>query len=304
MVTKKQTRANLQNAIKSTGPKTKKGKAVASRNSLKHGLLAKEVVITEGEGIEDLKAFEVLKADLVEQFKPVGVLEEMLIEKIAVSYWRLRRAYSYEIGNIRKVVDTTESDFYGEYSQFSYTRVNFTNAEIDKKIQKNFVSIKNLKHELKSLKKWYANGYDLKILYPIKEIWNSLIIKMREEKCFFKLEYKSSEPGEIRNYLNGVMISDEQIWQGHIELCQEIIDECQQEIESLKSAKFGNRLELQITKKCATLLEENKMNKLLRYETAIENQLYRAINKLEHLQRLRFGDKVLAPMQLDLNISA
>ena len=48
---------------------------------------------------------------------------------------------------------------------------------------------------------------------------------------------------------------------------------------------------------------EKEMNKLLRYETAIEKQLYMAINKLEHLQRLRAGDKVPVPAQIDLNIT-
>jgi hypothetical protein len=49
MASEKQVLANQQNALKSTGPKTDEGKAIAARNSLKHGLLAKEVVITEGE---------------------------------------------------------------------------------------------------------------------------------------------------------------------------------------------------------------------------------------------------------------
>ena len=53
MASEKQMLANQKNALKSTGPKTAKGKALAKRNSRKHGLWAKDVVITEGEGAEE-----------------------------------------------------------------------------------------------------------------------------------------------------------------------------------------------------------------------------------------------------------
>jgi protein subunit release factor B len=46
MSTKAQTKANQQNAQKSTGPKTAEGKAVVSQNAVKHGLFAAEAVIT------------------------------------------------------------------------------------------------------------------------------------------------------------------------------------------------------------------------------------------------------------------
>ena len=43
------------------------------------------------------------------------------------------------------------------------------------------------------------------------------------------------------------------------------------------------------------------MDNFLRYETAIERQLYKAINQLERLQRMRAGDHVPAPIQVDVN---
>lgn len=41
-----------------------------------------------------------------------------------------------------------------------------------------------------------------------------------------------------------------------------------------------------------------------RYETAIENKLYRAINQLERLQRTRRGEFVPAPQTVDLSINS
>jgi len=45
MTSEKQEKANRQNALKSTGPKTSKGKAVARYNAVKHGLLSQDVLI-------------------------------------------------------------------------------------------------------------------------------------------------------------------------------------------------------------------------------------------------------------------
>ena len=45
--TKARLRANRKNARKSTGPKTPEGKARSSRNALKHGLLARHVIIDD-----------------------------------------------------------------------------------------------------------------------------------------------------------------------------------------------------------------------------------------------------------------
>ena len=46
-----------------------------------------------------------------------------------------------------------------------------------------------------------------------------------------------------------------------------------------------------------------EMEKLLRYETALERQFYRAVNHLERVQRSRRGDDVAAPAALDVTLS-
>jgi hypothetical protein len=83
-VSKKQLEANKKNAHKG-GVKTDEGKAIVKYNALKHGLLAKEVVITVGDGAENAEEFTILVQDLKTQLAPFGSLEEMLVEKIAVA---------------------------------------------------------------------------------------------------------------------------------------------------------------------------------------------------------------------------
>ena len=59
------------NALRATGPRTPEGKAIASQNSLKHGLTARQVVIP-GESQED---FDNLLASTAADRKPEGELE-------------------------------------------------------------------------------------------------------------------------------------------------------------------------------------------------------------------------------------
>ena len=79
VVSEKQRRANRQNAKKSTGPKTAAGKARASRNALKHGLLAKDVVITGTDFNENRAEFDAFLADLCAELKPQGLVTKLVI---------------------------------------------------------------------------------------------------------------------------------------------------------------------------------------------------------------------------------
>jgi hypothetical protein len=83
-----QIQANRSNAQKSTGPRTAEGKATASRNAVKHGLLAEQVVIHG----EDPAQFELYREGMLAELAPVGGIETMLAERAVSLAWRLRRA--------------------------------------------------------------------------------------------------------------------------------------------------------------------------------------------------------------------
>ena len=85
--------ANRRNAKKSTGPKTAKGKAKSSWNSTRHGLLSQRLPLIYG---KTKKHFTRLLKSLQQDLEPVGTLEELLVEKIAQTYWRLGVAAWHE----------------------------------------------------------------------------------------------------------------------------------------------------------------------------------------------------------------
>ena len=62
---------NIQNATHSTGPRTDEGKAIASQNSLKHGLASGTLLIPG----EDPAAYEALVADFIAQHQGTVTFE-------------------------------------------------------------------------------------------------------------------------------------------------------------------------------------------------------------------------------------
>jgi hypothetical protein len=92
MATQKQIEANRRNAQKSTGPKTEEGKAKSRFNALKHGMTAEVAVLPH----EDKLSYEELRRTTIESYQPENGAELMLVDLIAINYWRLLRARRVE----------------------------------------------------------------------------------------------------------------------------------------------------------------------------------------------------------------
>ena len=96
MTTAKQAAANKANSQKSTGATTAEGKATVSKNAIRHGLLSQQLIIT-GEEIQD---FDALLVGLMQSVAPEGMLEKVLVEKVAVAMWRQKRLVAAESASI------------------------------------------------------------------------------------------------------------------------------------------------------------------------------------------------------------
>jgi hypothetical protein len=79
--------ANRANAARSTGPRTREGKARVAMNALRHGLAA-HAPLLPGEEPDELEA---LAAAYQRDLRPRGALEEELVARIVGIAWRLRR---------------------------------------------------------------------------------------------------------------------------------------------------------------------------------------------------------------------
>lgn len=110
----KKLEANRRNAKMSTGPKTRAGKNRSRKNAFKHGILSSALLIKEGQGAEDRAEFDELINALEIDLAPVGALEVMLVEKIAVCFWRQKRSLRSEAGFVRRAFAEKWRNLYPE----------------------------------------------------------------------------------------------------------------------------------------------------------------------------------------------
>ena len=87
MSTKAQTQANRRNSQKSTGPRSAEGKAVSAKNAVKHGLFARDAVITG----ENTEVYDLFRDELIAELAPAGAMESILAERYVSLSWRLQR---------------------------------------------------------------------------------------------------------------------------------------------------------------------------------------------------------------------
>ena len=87
MTTQAQIIANRHNAKKSTGQRTRAGKAAASKNSIKHALFVRQAVISS----EKQADFCLERDRILRYLVPDSPMESMLADRIVILSWRLNR---------------------------------------------------------------------------------------------------------------------------------------------------------------------------------------------------------------------
>ena len=96
MATERQVAANRVNGLKG-GVKSEEGKAVSRLNARKHGIFA--TALTECDA-EELRGIE---GELIADLKPAGIVEEMLVEKLAATYLRMQRCARAEAHHYKEM---------------------------------------------------------------------------------------------------------------------------------------------------------------------------------------------------------
>jgi hypothetical protein len=92
MSSERQAEANRLNAQKSTGPRTPDGKAKVSQNAITHGLCSTRPVLST----ENPEEYDQFRDDFFRRHAPEGVFENVLADRAANTFWRLRRASTFE----------------------------------------------------------------------------------------------------------------------------------------------------------------------------------------------------------------
>jgi hypothetical protein len=276
--------ANRENALRSTGPRTLTGKHASRRNALKHGVLAQEVLLAS-EGASDLVD---LDRRLRAALHPADDLESLLVDRVVSCAWRLRRALqaeSAELGRARGEILRSQDDD--------------PSADLDESFdQMDRLTIRELAEAASWLQGGGAPFEDpADESDPLEGAFTQLA-----ERDFPELIIDDNEnsPGrQVRQHLLAVGWTCEQARAALLEVVTEEIHARRQEIqERARRAKEAKRLAL----RACLVPHAGSLDRLLRYEAALERSFYRALHELHRLQAARAGVPVPPPAALDVDV--
>jgi len=274
MISEKQHDANKSNARLSVGPVTPEGRAVVARNAVKHGIFAKDLVISAGDGAENEFEYQELLAGLENDLAPIGRMETLLVEKIAVNYWRLRRLVRYETGEIQERLDNFKEnalDSYYDRPQYSRTRPEMSRYDYGDSISKSAYQ-----EQLMRLDSMKNSDFDL------TKDKDSL-----EYVCYQKLNKRrnglsDSDYGEAKNFVIGLSRRSK------AKLTKEILEAAEQLLFEMCEVLIWQD-KFDSIHKTNSLPNEQDLNKIIKYENSLERSIFRNLAALKALQTDRPG---------------
>lgn len=255
----KQWKTNQKNAVKSTGPRTLEGKAASSRNALSHGLFSSHVILED----ESFETFQALMDDLQRSLCPVGALELVLTEKVALSLWRQQRLARAEsaVTNLERLPHKVAESVSREMG-LSY---------------------------INELKETDITAFD-----KSQAAWSRKVIKESDKLSEFTLEELALQAPSIHLQLmedaEAEKETPEAFVAGHDdglpEYVQGLVRWCREELHKAEQRPRILALAEQVRAKRA-VLPERDLELLARYQTTLDNQLYKALKALREAQEWR-----------------
>ncbi|MGD9671597.1 MAG: hypothetical protein AB7U75_21550 [Hyphomicrobiaceae bacterium] len=236
------TLANRVNASKSTGPKSKVGKEAASRNAIRHGLRGQRFLL-DGEDSSEIAQ---LQSDLFDALRPIGAIELALAERIVMAIWRQRRLERAETAAI--AIQRRQSEIveqlrrlhdYGE-------RDDITDDNLDPYDEEQTEWCLAVTEEISSLTERSLKEVEK----TAPRVWAQIQRDAEEEQV--TLEYR----------LSGYLV--------------ELPSWCHREISRAKKRPQLLRLAEQLRER-GLVLPLDQMEVMARYQTTLDNQLYKAL---------------------------
>lgn len=141
--------------------------------------------------------------DIYENLKiclcPQNQLESLLVEKIAVDFWRLRRVIRFETGSISKYLEDIFKNFY-DYSKKDNVKIDQEIEELKEEINWNSRYLKYLEKHLVSFDKpvWKKDDMESHIVEDFYMILgnipsNELSKQEREAICYENMDFHETK---------------------------------------------------------------------------------------------------------------
>jgi hypothetical protein len=286
-VSARKAEANRQNALKSTGPKTSRGKAYSRRNSLKHGLFARQLSKDFALQREDAHEFQNLADQLQQEYQPVGMAEELEVERVAVCWWRLKRAWRFE--NAQIIFAQANIGLRAGATHERLMAQHQTLTLVLQSAEKEIEASGEISSELQE--KMFAADPSF------RERWAQFQegVNQRYEEIVAELQ----KTGELSPVLTRFLHSGPDAEAERASVIALLTTKVALiYLESRPKREFEPAFNLACDRQA--IPDQDIMDQILRYESAIERELGHALDRLERLQRRRQGETVPPPVSVRL----
>ena len=298
MTSTKQLRANRANGRLSHGPVTPEGKQTASRNAIKHGLLAEHVIIQRGVNTEDEMEYEKLREELFLHFDPEGPLEDMLVDQLFSIHWRLRRVPRAE----RALIE--EAMLAGRIrEEFAY---------IQKAINYDYLPDPE---DIARLEQYKASLVCVELLSDVRQIIHFIeegvlplpeILKQRID-ANFGVPHQLSPQRETILACNEAIETKKYHGKDEAYYKREILVAAKELLEVLKerATQFLRLEEMRFREEQQTLLlpSERDVQRLQRYESSLQRAFFQALHELQRVQSIRLGKPAPLAAAFDVTLN-
>ena len=281
---------------RSTGPRTLRGKKRSSKNALKHGIFSKVAVLTS----ESRADYQDLLGGLQDYWQPEGKMEELLVDKLAVLFWRYKRVTQAETAEIDNVAEFLEQklrtwqlknvDTSEDLAAFSKGMLYHTsNSSI---IERVVELLEGLRHRIKDRGLDLDQDKDLLI-----KIYGSPVDGEIRSEFFFRYAVLALElPKDSKT--NGDWVPRPE---DSSRFALRAVDkEIKRLTQSQESCEEDEEKKLEYAAKAAVLPPEGTMERLMRYEASLERSIDRTLTQLERLQRMRAGQAIPPPLKVEV----
>lgn len=262
-ISERKLKANRENAQKSTGPKTVMGKVLSRRNATKHGLFARQFMDFFAHG-EDPQELGELLHGLRNDYQPVGRAEDLEVQRIALCWWKLKRVWRHEnaVNRVALRDDTSREQelcqIKREHEKAVISMLQGATKEIE--------VTGEISQELKQ--KMFATMPGLEAMWPwIEEVGQELNIRSTSKMLRDSSAHERAADFALDTVAAGVNL---------IEM----------------SAQWRRKSTVENTLAQRIIPNSEALDRILRYETATDRSLSRALDRLERLQTRRRRERI------------
>lgn len=291
------------------GPATQNGKDVVRWNATRHGIRSPAPVVP---GVEKQEDWEEHRHGVIESLSPVGHLEQVLAERVALLSWRLHRVIRYETESIALFQEQAEDDL-ADRRRFG-TRVlgaahpedvrgNLKMARSDYRLLKRFPKLEDDKH---------LSAFDAdRILWAVMEVTDrvaeggvasedlleEISIPGVPEDTQEREDYDGWSAGAVRGGIGAVANATDEDPEELLEVATNV---ARRDIIGKEQAAEQVKRDLERMSRERLLPDEKTLEKVARYEAHLSRGFFKALHELEALQARRTGG--VAPLaRLDVD---